>query len=256
MLSGCATGNDEVDEKAVPFSTVDDYCRGRAEAECNELVATKCRATDRAACVASRAKLCRSTVPQGATYVPRVGEQCIKTVGDAYADARLQGDELLAIEQACGTRMFAGPGDARATCTVDLDCDGSRGLECFRAWNAESGKCLKPSSVGPGASCAGEADRCPTGFYCEDRAKICKPRPLPDELCQPGYMPCVESATCIGGGPFGGTCRAKLAAGEPCRYDDECADHACERPMGSPNGTCATALTLSSLSDACAGFGS
>jgi len=255
-LCGCATGNDEVDEKAVPFSTVADYCRGRAEAECNELVLAKCRATDRASCVASRTKLCRSTVPQGATYVPRVGERCVKTVLDAYADAQLSGTELVAIERTCGTQMFAGPGDARATCTVDLDCDGSRGLECTRAWNADSGKCLRPIAVGPGASCAGEADRCPADFYCEQRSMICEPRPAAEEPCQPGYMPCVESATCVGSGPFGGVCRAKLALGEACRYDSDCSDHACERPMGSPNGTCAAVLAMSTLSDVCSGFGS
>lgn len=256
LLLGCATGDNDVDEPAAKFASIDDYCRGRAEAECNDLVVQKCRAKDRAACVASRTKVCKTGVPQGVTYVAKLGEVCIKTVGDAYADAQLHGTELLSMTKTCGTRMFAGPGDARTACTVNLDCDGSKGLECFKAWNEEQGKCLAPVLVGPGASCAGEADRCPEDFYCDGKTKICEPRPVADEPCQPGYMPCVESAECIGGGPFGGVCRSKLGLGEPCRYDSECAENACERPSGSPNGTCAAVLTLSSLSDTCTGFGS
>lgn len=257
LLGGCAAGSEDAPVKpAVRYASLDDFCRGRAEAECNDTVVQKCRVKDRVACMTSRAALCRSTIPQGVTYVAAAGESCIRAVRDAYADAQLHGSELVAIARACSSKVFGGPGVAREPCTVDYDCDGTKRLECITTWGQDQGKCLAPNPVGPGASCAGEADRCPEDFYCETRDKICKPRPLAAEPCQPGYMPCVEQAMCSGGGPFGGVCRAKGSIGEPCRYDSDCTDAACEKPSGSPNGACATVLTMSPLSAACTGFGS
>lgn len=255
LVAACAHGSVDTEPTSNRFASLDEFCKGRAEAECNDTVLAKCRVKERSACVAARVAACKSTIPQGVKYVPTAGEACIKTVRDAYSDAMLQGGELRAIEKACSTKVFGGPGVARDPCTVDYDCDGTKGLECIRTWAQDEGKCLAPVAVGPGASCAGEADRCPDEFYCEYTNKICKPRPIPGEQCQPGWAPCVETAMCAGAGPFGGGCKAKPAVGDPCRYDSDCADAACEKPSGSPNGVCATVLTMSPLSAACMGFG-
>jgi hypothetical protein len=257
LLPACAAGSaDTPDNTTNRYASLDDFCRGRAEAECNDAVLAKCRVKEKKACIDSRTAICKSLIPQGVKYVPTAGESCIRIVREAYTDAALAGTELRAIERACSTKVFGGPGLARDTCTVDYDCDGTKGLECIRAWAEDEGKCLVPIPVGPGASCAGEADRCPEEFYCEYTNKICKPRPIAGEQCQPGWAPCVETALCAGAGPFGGGCKAKGAVGDPCRFDSDCADAACEKPSGSPNGVCATVLTMSPLSAACNGFGS
>jgi hypothetical protein len=257
LTFACAAGSEDSQEKpAAMYSSLDDFCRARAAAECSDMVLQKCRVKDRNACIAARTTACKTAIPQGVKYVPIAGEACIRTVRDSYSDALLYGVELTAIQRACSTKVFGGPGLAREPCTVDYDCDGTKGLECIRAYNADEGKCLTPVQVGPGASCAGEADQCPHDFYCDQRDKICKPRPIAEEPCQPGYMPCVEAAMCSGGGPFGGSCKAKAGIGEPCRYDVDCAELACEKPSGSPNGTCASVITMSPLSAACNGFGS
>lgn len=254
---GCAAGSEDVPEKPVArYASLDDFCRGRAEAECNDTVLGKCRVKDKNACITSRAAICKASIPQGVTYVATAGEACIRTVRDAYGDAALQGAELTAIQRACSTKVFGGPGVARDPCTVDYDCDGTRGFECIRGWGQDQGKCLVPVAVGAGAACSGEADRCPDDFYCDFTSKVCKPRPGAGEPCQPNYTPCVDQAVCVGGGPFGGGCRAKSSAGESCRYDSDCADGACEKPSGSPKGACAPVITMSPLSDACSGFGS
>ena len=255
LLTGCAAGS-VAPEEGTRYASLDDFCRGRAEAECNTAVLEKCRVKEKPACVKARMDACKTSIPQGVTYVPLAGESCIRAVREAYRDAQLFGAELTAIQRSCSTKVFGGPGGAREPCTVDYDCDGTKGFECIRGWNQDTGKCLKPVAVGPGASCAGEADRCPDDFYCEYNEKICNPRPIADETCQTGWAPCVEAATCIGGGPFGGTCKAKAGVGEPCRYDGDCAEFACEKPSGSPNGVCATVITMSPLSAACTGFGS
>ena len=111
-LSGaCAAGSEDTAEKpAARYASLDDFCRGRAEAECSETVLQKCRVKERTACLTSRAAICKTLFPQGVTYVATAGESCIRIVREAYTDAQLLGSELTAIQRACSTKVFGGPG--------------------------------------------------------------------------------------------------------------------------------------------------
>ncbi|GAC1394429.1 MAG: hypothetical protein NVSMB47_03390 [Polyangiales bacterium] len=258
LLAGCAAGaadpvpRADAQGSAPPKpTTVEAYCQARAEAECTEVVRARCKSKSVASCVAGRIVACKDAVPQGDTFVAANVDGCLAAVKEAYADAKLSKAELTAIADACGPKLFSGPGVARAPCTSDFDCATVSGLVCVHALDG-SGKCLAPHRVQPAQTCANEDDVCTAGFFCEGKAKTCQPKAALGEQCF-SAIPCADGMYCIAS-PFGGGCRAKAGAGEGCKLDDDCATGLCDKLSGGSAGNCTDALDLNPLGATCVGF--
>jgi hypothetical protein len=118
---------------------------------------------------------------------------------------------------------------------------------------AAAGKCLKPNPVGIAAACAGEADQCPDGFYCDPKALTCATLAVEGEPCEPTLHPCAAGLWCPGG-PFGSGCTVKGAKGAACNTDSDCGAAICDKAIGQVAGTCTDQIALTSFDDACTTF--
>ncbi len=254
LISACsAHGSPPPPAPGSDLSSVAGYCEARAAAECNATVVKSCGATDKTKCSDARKATCASQVPQGTTYLASRAPACIGAVTDAYADGAIDVDDERSIGDACGPSLFSGPGAARAPCTVAYDCSSADELTCVVPRGATSGKCLKPNAVAAGAACPGEADACPSGFYCDTKSITCKTTAVVGETCDAMLRPCAPGLTC-NGGPFGSGCTMKGGKGEPCSSDTDCGAAICDKAVGQTEGTCTERITLSSFDAACATF--
>jgi hypothetical protein len=258
-LAGCvAHGADGADPAPAPapsgpkYADVASYCAGMAQAECSPAVVSQCGAKGAASCEASAIASCRQAVPQGTTYQPSQGDACVAAVTAAYQDGKLTAAEKTTIDGACGPALFSGPGAVRAPCTGPYDCSSADGLTCIAAPGDASGqgKCLKPNPVAAGAACAGEADQCTGGYYCDPKARQCVVAAQQGQSCNPGYTPCAGGLKCPGG--IFATCIPMPADGESCQADADCASGLCDKPANQPGGNCAEQIQLTSLDSACA----
>ncbi len=83
-----------------------------------------------------------------------------------------------------------------------------------------------------GQSCVDDWD-CAAGLGCHSDAptvagsKTCSPRAALGEPCNLEYHRCVAGAYCDAGADHAGTCRAQLAAGQPCATGEECLSGIC-----------------------------
>ena len=239
------------------YATLQDFCKARGKAECTADVASKCGAPSVEACIKARTTACLDAAPQGATYVVDSAEPCLAAVTSAYATTKLTTASLASIATLCGPKLFSGPGVARTPCSVDYDCATVSGLRCMTTTSATGesvGKCLKPNPVAASAPCGGEADVCPTDFFCELKSKTCAPAAIVTEGCQPGVIPCASGLYCPGGGPFGGGCKEKAHAGESCKVSSDCGDGLCDKLSGSASGNCTGTIELNKLDEMCVGF--
>ncbi len=265
FLAACANGSTD-DASSPPqdssatvtddLSTLDAFCAALGRAACSDAVVRGCGAKSKDACSSARGGACMRDVPQGTTYVPDGALACATATKSAYADAVLTGDELAAIDAACGPKVFAGPGAARAPCTSPYDCRSDLGLVCLVPTDRSSmqGKCMKPTSVRLGGSCAAEAAVCADDAYCEQASKTCKARPIEGEPCSPTLAPCAPGLECPGAGPFAVACKPLGAAGDPCSAGADCTSNVCDKAKGQSQGNCADRIELMALDAACADF--
>jgi hypothetical protein len=143
---------------------------------------------------------------------------------------------------------------ARAPCSGPYDCRSLDGLTCLIPYQATDGKCMKLQPVPANGACPGEADACPTDYFCDPKAKLCLPEADLGEQCDAVNHPCKGGLTCPTN-PFAGTtCTGKFEQGHACRADTDCTSRICARQPDSADGNCADAITLSPLDAACAQF--
>src|SRR5260221_8397583 len=109
------------------YATLADFCTARAKAECGDVVVKACGSKTTTACLAARNSACNDSAPQGTTYQAQNAPACITAVKSAYADAMLTDVEIADLGTTCGTKIFSGPGAARAPCTSDYDCSSAAG---------------------------------------------------------------------------------------------------------------------------------
>ena len=248
---GCAAGSEDDHKTATSYETLDGFCEARGKVECNELVVKSCGAKDAVACVAARKKACIAEAPQGASYTVAGAGGCITVAKAAYQDGKLTTDELDDLQNACGTKVFSGPGAARAPCTSDYDCKTADGLRCVTPTGATASKCLKPNTVDLGGSCESEADLCTKEAFCDSKSHACTTRAPVGAQCQVGT--CARGLFCVTS-PFNSGCRAKLQEGEACNKDADCGSELCARWVGAPSGSCVAALEFSASLAQCASF--
>lgn len=239
-------------DSATQYASLGSFCDARARAECNPQVVSHCGGKDANACVQKVSAACLSSAPQGATYQPVHAQACIDAVKDAYATATLTKDALSKVDAACAA-LWSGPGAARAPCGVDLDCSSKDGLVCIVPLGESGGKCLKPNVVAGAGSCAGEADVCPTDYYCEAKSRVCVAMGAEGAQCNKETMPCMTGLYCSGS-LFVTGCKPLAPAGTPCNTGSDCADGLCDKAQASAQGTCSAAITLSPLDSMCVNY--
>jgi hypothetical protein len=233
---------------------VDGFCNARADAECNDLVLSKCQLTDKNACKKARATRCLKDQPQGTTYVAANAAACVNAAKTMYADAKITADEVRLVDAACGASLYSGPKKVRESCTSPYDCSSIDGLTCIIKVTETQGECLQPQAVALGEDCSGEADTCPDDGYCDNGSKTCSARPDVGQICDKVLAPCKIGLTCPPSNMFEqGRCGSGAAPGKPCSQDEEC-DGMCVRATHQAQGTCASAIELSPLDETCNDF--
>lgn len=256
FLVACALGSAEPTEASyTPLR----YCNARAESECASEVLGRCAIKSRAECVHARAADCVGRSPQGASVRAALVGECLATITKAYGDAKLTADELRDVRHDCDDTLWSGPGEVKAACTVDSDCDTNEGLRCLvpLGYPGEvKGTCLRPHVVRAGGACDGPADACEKGTYCDGSSATCLVRRSEGEQCHEWLAPCVEGMSCPGStSPFASAkCTPRLPAGAPCAKDADCADDICLRIAKTAAGTCVSEVTLSPVDSICATF--
>lgn len=209
-----------------------------------------CGVQSGSSCTTAAAAACLQTQPQGTTYVPSAASACIALTKTVYSSTTVTAQQLQALSWTCGTKLFSGPGQARAQCNTNYDCSSEVGLECVIPFGATMGKCYAPTPVSAGGSCADESAVCADGFYCDPMSHDCQVDAASGQSCSPGYNQCADGLTCLGAGPFA-TCSAKYTDGHPCAQDTDCADGLCDKASTQAQGTCASSITLTPLDAAC-----
>ena len=227
----------------MPLLTVDGFCDGKAQAECQ--VAAPC-ATNATACKGQRKAAClqyaSAATSGGRAFRPENGLGCIRQTTSLYAmTIALSPTELALVDDACnavfrGNAALGGPCATKYDCADDVICD--------------RGVCAAPSTVAGNLSCVLPGQRCATGFYCAgDTNSVCTPRVGAGDNCN-AATPCLENLRCTGTG----ICGDRLLAGSPCASDADCAASApyCDPAAGS---RCDAGLLFAPGSPSCAGFG-
>lgn len=260
LVSGaCATAAEDPPPAQKTQSTeanlqdVDRFCAARADVECNDVVMSKCQLKDHGACLKARTKLCLDGQPQGTKYIQKNAPACFNAIKAMYEDAKITSDESKLVADACGPKIFSGPGAARSPCTSPYDCSSENDLTCVTPEAETNGKCLRPVPVPAGSTCAGESDTCPDDYYCDQPTKTCQIRASAGASCHITIKPCKKGLRCPPPSPFGNQCLDQLPAGTVCSLDTDCRGM-CVKAPGQAQGTCADAIELTPLGEECSKF--
>jgi hypothetical protein len=254
-VAACAHGApaDETtanDDAGASYPDVTSFCNGYGQAQCSTAVMSACGIQSGTRCTSAAASACVASQPQGTTYVPANAGACISLVEQTYSSTTITAAQLRALATACGTKVFSGPGQARAQCQTDYDCSSQSGLSCIIPFGATAGKCYAPTAVQAGGSCASESAVCADGSYCDPMSQVCQIDAAAGIGCSAGYNQCADGLACVGAGPFA-TCAAKYTDGHPCTLDTDCSGALCDKASSQAEGTCASEITLTPLDAAC-----
>lgn len=234
-----ACSSDEADK----FGSSDSFCTAKAESECKNL-AKKCGATEDA-CKTKRVAACNNAAAaaanQGRAYRANAVQDCIDKIDDVYKDnansVTAEGEKEVVV--VC-ERVFGGTKKEREPCAQTFECEGS--LIC-------DGVCIKQETVSLNGGCANAGQVCDTGTYCQATGgkSFCVAKNGLGDGCGVDN-PCIESLRCVN------RCVEKVAVGQPCDNDGECADAAPFCDLTSSPKKCRP--KYESTTSACKEFGS
>ena len=282
--AGCGGAEtDPVDPPADPLATEAGFCEALAEAVCLPEVVKACYLSDdasleadTASCVeiASQPSFCN---PAGHPYNREGAEDCIAKTEALYDDAELNQAELDNQREAC-LAVFSAGGAVGASCVVDADCDGAKGLRCVTKFVTTGGggaggaggaggggvggsgvggggaggpdvtvegTCQIPMQVGPGLDCAAADAVCEDGFYCNESNNCVAEEGIGD-ACSAGE-PCVSEAKCEAG-----LCVEKASNGESCTSANDCSGGFCLTKAGDTSGQCGSFIPITFDGQICA----
>lgn len=167
---------------------------------------------------------CSGHLECGATAFCQVGVDCMprcarrRPAGESCEEARQCQEGLVCEDGACTELAPEGAecgGEGGALCEL--------GLECLVPAPGGSGRCTDPGDLtGFGETCEPDLAHCADGLACLEDATggyaCIEPTEEPGASCTLGLPgECAAGEYCdLGGGLFGGTCRALPDAGEPC----------------------------------------
>jgi len=270
VLTACVSTEETGGGPKYKYPTESSFCAELAKVECNTAVVTACYSADNAdnksSCVSARsaADECRASAtgvanPGSPRYNPATAETCLAKQAAVYTDAKLTRDEIKAADEAC-IQVFSGPGTAGSTCSVDVDCDTTKGYRCITKAGSAGGTCAEPNPVGLGDDCTDAAAQCDDGQFCGEAASglICQKRLAEGKTCTES-VPCLEDLKCDSVDVMTGmgTCAAKLADTASCTADDQCSGSFCDKDPGATStdmGICVEAYILNYKSATCDGF--
>jgi len=235
------------------LATVEDFCAARAAAECTTVAMQQCDAPSAMTCQTARAANCAMQVPEGTTYQPSAAPACLAAVTAVYSTGTVTTSGQAAMDSACGTPVFAGPGGPRTPCTSDYDCNSAMGLSCVTPTGQTTAKCLVPNVVANGGPCPDEQDVCSDDYYCNPQSLQCVHDALLNQSCGAGWTPCSGGLVCSGSGPFS-SCTANGKLGAACQLGTDCASGLCDKLTDQAMGNCVNQIVLSSLDSLCATF--
>jgi hypothetical protein len=207
-------------EEEKPPRSRAEFCLQWAAAACSEEVVSVCQAEDVDACRSAQEGFCRDVVPD--TFVDDHADECLQAVQDAYADADLNGEELITVRslgEPCD-RLALGTEDEGGPCTENNDCNTALGFECAIKADDETGSCELTEEVGPGQDCDEPHQVCPVGFYCN--GDNCVSADDVGEACL-SHDECGEEGFC----DAEGECAERKSVNEACTADAECEDGIC-----------------------------
>ncbi len=204
------------EEEEQPYASVSSFCDAKATTECTSLAAA-CGTTIEV-CKPKRVDACNGAAGgatgTGRAYRPNAAQPCLEKLAEVYAG---KGIGLTAAQEAAATkvceRVFGGSKALNERCGTTAECSGA--LICDTQCAAELVK-------NKGEGCGNAGDVCAKGTYCQtaDAGKrFCVDRNKLADICA-ADAPCSEDLRCVS------RCLAKVAGGQPCDKDADCADEA------------------------------
>lgn len=246
LSSACSSGEEGPGANTSTTQTRAAFCTEWGKRACSDNVVEFCQASSVEGCQAAQTAFCLTLVPD--TYAADNARVCLDAVEAAYLDADLDSEELLTVRQLgepCN-QLVHGPGGVNATCNVDADCNGPRGLVCVVKGGA--GTCQEPEVVDGGFDCSEPQQVCEDGFYCNTENCVAYRRLgancSSDSECGPeAYCDIVPPATqnvCIGRG----------SVGDACQTGRECVSQICLE-LANGNSSCLNRVRLSPSEPLC-----
>lgn len=240
-VAGLGACSSSTSSSSSTTKTLAGFCSKWAANACNDKVVAACGGPDasKEACRETQAAACELLV--GADYDATNAADCLKSVKDAYADAKLNRSELDALELASGAcaELVKGAGVKGASCSADADCDTVEGFRCV---GDSSPTCQIPVSVSGGGKCTDPASECAEGFYCNGQNCVAGAELGASCVAEP----CVQSLDCVAG-----TCSAKAANFRDCKANADCESGLCDIPRSASVGTCVSELALGLTAGSC-----
>jgi hypothetical protein len=175
-------------------------------------------------------------------FIPPNAEACLGKVKDVYGKLENGAVALKAADyrtmQAVCANVYRGTSAVNGPCQSDTDCLGN--LAC------DKGFCATPKLVGAGGLCANPGEYCPPGSYCSNATGVwvCTAKVGAQGNCL--ASPCLETLRCASG-----LCVDRLAIGEACVSDADCAGDFCE-PYAAK---CANDIRFANGTAACIALG-
>ena len=230
LVFACDGESDPVPAPPNPLAQVEGFCKDWARGACNETVVSDCSGggSDTEACITSQAAAC-VVLMRGKEYSADHADACLDAVEAAYADARINREELTLITElgAPCDLVTSGDGVDGDSCSTDTNCDLAGGYQCL------GGTCGIPAVVGGGRACGQPQQICEDQFYCN--GSNCIEKGGQGATCS-DTAPCLIGLSCEGT-PGAQTCVTKLDNGASCQNHDDCASGICDRPSGQPMGS-------------------
>ena len=205
-----ACSSDTTDDGA--FSSSESFCTAKAEAECKTL-GVKCSAADDA-CKSARVMACNAAATTskgiGRAYRSGSAQACIDKINEVYKE----GATITAASEAEAVklcdRVFGGAKQERDPCANTFECAAE--LIC-------DGVCAKEEIVALNGGCGNAGQKCDPATYCQLQGgkQFCVARNKLNDTCNEMSAPCIESLRCVS------QCKEKVAVGQPCDKDADCA---------------------------------
>jgi hypothetical protein len=243
FVAGCGGGSSS------PI-TEDDFCQQKAEKECQ--VSARC-GTGLPACVTQRKAKCLAVVAMTKTakrvFTPTNVAGCVNKAGSVYAQQTIAPSDLAALDDICG---FVFQGTSTDVCTVKYECAGGVNSKI-----CDKGQCKAQIVTNKGQGCANAGQVCAAGSYCADDPAtatvgdlVCVGKAAQSAACSTD-IPCQEMFRCDG---ITNTCAARLASGDSCTSNDDCAVATpyCDPYIGNK---CDQGLSFAAGAAACSDYG-
>jgi hypothetical protein len=256
---GCSKEETTVQLPPEKYQNSSEFCDELATQVCNAMLVENCYNSSDSTLDDDTEACIESFIDNGAcnpNSLPyHAGEAnaqaCIDAWKEAYADARLEADEMLDAELAC-LKVFNRGYTKAAACTADHDCDVLADLKCVKKPGEAEGQCYKPEYVGGGDECTDADQQCNVGYFCDlEFGGYCHQEAKVNEACFATKF-CVASVVCGTEEPT--VCIAKFPNGSPCTANEECLNGFCVKAAGAANGTCGASLNITATSAACEPF--